>query len=87
MTCLLILSLQQNPGQYPKMNFAKLLIHPHCADPGSSIPVENIFPAVNINSSPEEKMVFSSGQTISISGSVKNDKALGGLYIGLLYEG
>ncbi len=43
-------------------------------------------PVVNVTSAPSANEVFSNGQTISISGLVSDDKALGGMYIGLVRE-
>jgi len=41
-------------------------------------------PIITISSAPSEGQVFANEQTISISGSISDDKLLGGLYIGLV---
>jgi len=41
-------------------------------------------PEMTISSAPENNQEFSNGETMSISGSVSDDKALGGMYIGLV---
>ncbi len=48
------------------------------------VPNDAIAPAITISNSPTNNQVFSNGQVISISGSVSDDKALGGMYIGLV---
>ncbi len=45
-----------------------------------------ISPEVSISTAPTESQVFSNGESISISGSLSDDKALGGVYIGLVRE-
>lgn len=47
-------------------------------------PEDSIAPVISITSAPADMQVFSNGQTISIAGSVTDEKALGGLYIGLV---
>lgn len=47
-------------------------------------PEDNQAPAITITSAPANNQVFENGQAISISGSVSDDKALAGLYIGLV---
>jgi hypothetical protein len=49
-------------------------------------PDDAVAPVVNVSSAPTNSQVFNSGETISISGSVSDDKALGGMYIGLVRE-
>jgi hypothetical protein len=49
-------------------------------------PDDAVAPEINISSAPSINQVFSNGETISISGSVSDDKALGGMYIGLVRE-
>ncbi len=49
-------------------------------------PDDAIAPEINISSAPANNQVFNNDQTISISGSVSDDKALGGMYIGLVRE-
>lgn len=41
-------------------------------------------PEITISNSPTNNQEFNNGETISISGSVSDDKALGGMYIGLV---
>lgn len=50
------------------------------------IPEDKVAPVINITSAPSNNQVFSSGNAISISGQVSDDKALGGIYIGLVRE-
>ncbi len=47
-------------------------------------PPDDVAPELSITNAPEANKVFSSGSTISISGLVSDDKALGGLYVGLV---
>lgn len=47
-------------------------------------PSDSVFPEVTVSEAPTSGQVFNSGETISISGSVSDDQALGGLYIGLV---
>lgn len=45
---------------------------------------DNTAPVITIESAPEANAAFANGATISISGSVTDDIALGGLYVGLV---
>ncbi|MEE4287122.1 MAG: DUF4625 domain-containing protein [Mariniphaga sp.] len=47
-------------------------------------PDDDVAPEVNVTAAPSNNQVFNNGETISISGSVSDDKALGGIYIGLV---
>lgn len=47
-------------------------------------PADAVPPVVTITTAPTANQVFTNGQTISISGSVSDDLALGGMYIGLV---
>jgi len=47
-------------------------------------PTDAVAPTITISSTPTTNQSFSTGQTISISGSVSDDIALGGIYIGLV---
>jgi hypothetical protein len=47
-------------------------------------PSDAVAPTITITSTPTNNQSFSSGQTISITGSVSDDIALGGIYIGLV---
>ncbi|MFW6259748.1 MAG: DUF4625 domain-containing protein [Tangfeifania sp.] len=47
-------------------------------------PDDNVAPEVNVTAAPSDDQVFNNAETISISGSVSDDKALGGMYIGLV---
>lgn len=47
-------------------------------------PTDAVAPTITISSTPTTNQTFSTGQTISISGSVSDDIALGGIYIGLV---
>lgn len=47
-------------------------------------PSDAVAPGITISNSPTNNQEFSNGQTISISGSVSDNKALGGIYIGLV---
>lgn len=47
-------------------------------------PADTEAPVITITSHPEEYQTFSSGQTITISGSITDNLALGGLYVGLV---
>ncbi len=50
-------------------------------------PDDNVAPEITVSSAPSNNQVFNNGETISISGTVSDDKALGGMYIGLVREG
>lgn len=50
------------------------------------LPDDSVAPEITISSAPADNQSFSSGETIIISGSVSDDKALGGMYIGLVRE-
>jgi len=43
-------------------------------------------PTMSISSAPSNNQVFDNGETITISGTVSDDKALGGMYVGLVRE-
>jgi len=47
-------------------------------------PTDAVPPVVTITSAPSANQIFTNGQTISVSGSVSDDIALGGMYIGLV---
>jgi hypothetical protein len=47
-------------------------------------PDDAVAPEITISSAPSNNQEFNNGETISISGSVSDDKALGGMYIGLV---
>jgi hypothetical protein len=47
-------------------------------------PNDDVAPVVNVTSAPQNNQAFTNGETITISGSVSDDKALGGMYIGLV---
>lgn len=47
-------------------------------------PDDAIAPEITISGAPTNNQEFNNGETISISGSVSDDKALGGMYIGLV---
>lgn len=47
-------------------------------------PSDFVSPEIIISEAPSSGQVFNSGETISISGLVSDDQALGGLYIGLV---
>lgn len=47
-------------------------------------PSDAVAPTITITSTPTNNQSFSTGQTISISGSISDDIALGGIYIGLV---
>ena len=49
-------------------------------------PDDTTAPEITISSAPADGAVFETGETITISGSVSDDKALGGMYIGLVRE-
>jgi len=51
------------------------------------IPSDAVAPVITITSAPAANQAFSNGQSVSISGSVSDDEAIGGLYIGLVREG
>ncbi len=50
-------------------------------------PDDAVAPTVNVTSAPTNNQSFTNGETISISGSVSDENALGGMYIGLVREG
>lgn len=50
------------------------------------IPDDQVAPEMSISSAPANNQVFNYGETISIAGSVSDDQALGGMYIGLVRE-
>jgi len=50
------------------------------------IPEDEVAPEITVSSAPSNGQIFASGETISISGTVSDNKALGGLYIGLVRE-
>ncbi len=47
-------------------------------------PSDSVSPEVIVSEAPASGQIFNSGETISISGLVNDDQALGGLYIGLV---
>ena len=47
-------------------------------------PEDDVPPTITITSAPAENQSFANGETISIEGTVSDDKALGGMYIGLV---
>ena len=47
-------------------------------------PSDSVSPEVTVSEAPASGQIFNSGETISISGLVNDDQALGGLYIGLV---
>jgi hypothetical protein len=47
-------------------------------------PDDAVAPEITISNGPTNNQEFSNGETINISGSVSDDKALGGMYIGLV---
>ena len=47
-------------------------------------PNDDVAPEVNVSAAPSNNQVFNNGETITISGTVSDDKALGGMYIGLV---
>lgn len=49
-------------------------------------PDDPVAPEISITDSPANNQEFNDGETITISGSVSDDKALGGMYIGLVRE-
>lgn len=49
-------------------------------------PDDAVNPVMSIASAPSNNQVFDSGETITISGTVSDDKALGGMYVGLVRE-
>ena len=49
-------------------------------------PEDQVFPEMNITSAPSANEEFGDGDLISIDGSVSDDQALGGLYVGLVRE-
>ncbi len=49
-------------------------------------PTDSVAPTITVSSAPTENAIYSDGETISISGVVTDETALGGLYIGLVRE-
>jgi len=49
-------------------------------------PDDAVAPEITVSSVPTNNQTFSNGETISISGSVSDETALGGMYIGLVRE-
>jgi len=49
-------------------------------------PTDDLAPEMTISSVPTSNQSFNNGETISISGSVSDEMALGGMYIGLVRE-
>lgn len=47
-------------------------------------PTDTVFPQVTISTAPTTNQIFTNGQTISITGTVSDNIALGGMYIGLV---
>lgn len=47
-------------------------------------PIDTEAPTVSISSSPSDGQIFQNGETISISGTISDNLALGGLYVGLV---
>ncbi len=47
-------------------------------------PDDSEAPELTVSSAPSDGQTFANGETISISGTVTDDKALGGMYIGLV---
>lgn len=50
------------------------------------LPNDAVAPELTVSSAPTNNQTFNNGVTISISGTVSDDKALGGMYIGLVRE-
>lgn len=50
------------------------------------LPDDDEAPVIDVSSAPQQDEVFNDGATITISGSVSDNKALGGMYIGLVRE-
>ncbi len=50
-------------------------------------PEDAVAPVINITLAPDHNQVFNGGATITISGTISDNKALGGMYIGLVREG
>ena len=48
------------------------------------IPTDSIAPEINVANAPSNNPTFANGETISISGTVNDETALGGMYIGLV---
>ncbi len=48
---------------------------------------DEVAPVITVSGAPSNNQVFADGESISISGSVSDDNALGGMYIGLVREG
>lgn len=48
------------------------------------VPTDNVAPQVSISAAPADMQVFVNGEDIIIAGSVTDETALGGMYIGLL---
>lgn len=49
-------------------------------------PTDAVAPTISLSSTPTTNQTFSAGQIIGISGSVSDDIALGGIYIGLVRD-
>ena len=49
-------------------------------------PDDAVAPEITVSSAPTNNQTFTNGETISISGSVSDETALGGMYIGLVRE-
>lgn len=49
-----------------------------------TVPQDSLAPVIVVNTAPTTNETFTNGQTISISGSISDDNAIGGLYIGLV---
>lgn len=49
------------------------------------VPEDLVIPEISISSPPVNNQEFARGETISISGSVSDDQALGGMYIALVH--
>jgi len=47
-------------------------------------PADSVHPVISISTAPTTNQIFTNGQTISITGSVSDNIALGGMYIGLV---
>lgn len=48
------------------------------------LPNDTVNPSISVSSAPSNNQMFNNGDNISISGTVTDDKALGGMYIGLV---
>lgn len=49
-------------------------------------PQDDEMPVITVNSAPEDGQVFTTGETISISGTVTDNYGIAGLYVGLVKE-